>query len=139
MKNPAILIFLLVLLCVQCQWYQDLPKVDYGGSNRSENSNHHTQTAGDYPPNSKPGNCYAKCMIPEGGTEWRTVLCPAKVTRRVVHQVQTVLREYGYYEGDGSDRIDDETKDALKAFQKDNGLPMGSLDMETLKKMDISY
>lgn len=74
-----------------------------------------------------------------GFTAWETVLCPADITLNVINQVQDALRERGYYEDDGSNTLDGTTKAGLVAFQKDNGLPIGNLDMKTVNMLNINY
>ena len=99
----------------------------------------------DKPLNAKPGACYAKCLIPDESdpeqkwTEWREVVCGGNITKGLVKNIQEALREKGYDTGEASRSINAETKAALKHFQKDNGLPMGQLDFETLKALGVPY
>jgi len=148
MKKHRLLILLITLLFTQCQFYQNLPKADEDNSSntteRYSDNNYRSSSLGGYPPGAQPGKCYAKCMIHNEGedkkfTEWRDVLCPGQVTQHIVHQVQNALRTEGYYEGTNSSTMDKEVKDALVKFQKDNGLPMGSLDFDTLDILGIRY
>ena len=67
------------------------------------------------------------------------------VTTELVRKVQNALMTRGYEVGPaGADNIlGSDTKSALVKFQKDNGLPVGALDFETLKsfrcKIDFSH
>jgi len=212
MKNLTTLIILLALLCVQCDFYQNLPRTDYDPAPVSTNKPKPTSNdymvvyngrSGEYPPNAEPGKCYAKCMIPDlydieeiqlaiytgkewlesvelevreieieptlietytivvdttqtdkyeivnvevkelvekrGFTQWMDVLCPGSVTASLVHQVQDKLKAYGYDPGPHDNIMEKRTKTALVKFQKDNGLPNGNLDFETLNALNISY
>ncbi len=77
---------------------------------------------------------------PGGFTEWREVVCGSDVTTALVRQVQQALMARGYNVGAaGADNVmGRDTKAALVKFQKDNGLPVGNLDFETLKALGIN-
>ncbi len=77
---------------------------------------------------------------PGGFTEWREVVCGNDITSALVRQVQQALMSRGYDVGTaGADNVmGRDTKAALIKFQKDNGLPVGNLDFETLKKLGIN-
>ena len=76
-----------------------------------------------------------------GFTEWREVLCENQVTNYTISQIQNALISRGYslpkYGADND--FGTETKEALKKFQRDNGLPIGNLDFETLKALGVQY
>ena len=76
---------------------------------------------------------------PGGFTEWREVVCGGDITSALVRQVQQALMARGYDVGTaGADNVmGRDTKAALIKFQKDNGLPVGNLDFETLKALGI--
>lgn len=74
----------------------------------------------------------------EGFTIWKEVLCGPycggasfKVT-----DIQESLKEKGY-DIDINNRLDNKTKAALIQFQKDNNLPIGQLDVETLRMLGV--
>jgi len=73
-----------------------------------------------------------------GFSEWREVVCANKITVNLVQQVQRRLKGKGYNPGPIDNVIGTRTKAALVQFQKDNGLPIGNLDMETLKALGIN-
>ncbi len=67
-------------------------------------------------------------------TEWREITCCYRVMDRPdISKVQKALKVRGYYKGKIDGKIGEQTKAALVKFQKDNGLMIGSLDMQTLK------
>ena len=74
-----------------------------------------------------------------GFTEWREVLCANEVTTAVISQVQAALAARGYNPGPADNVMGTRTKAALVKFQKDNGLPVGQLDFQTLKALGINY
>jgi len=74
-----------------------------------------------------------------GFTEWREVLCSGDVTVSVIRQVQDALRSKGYDPGPTDNVMGSRTKAALVKFQKDNGLPVGQLDFQTLKALGVNY
>ena len=75
-----------------------------------------------------------------GTTEWREVLCSNRVTTARIQQIQSALMSRGYNVGPrGADNVmGPDTRNALIKFQKANGLPVGNLNMETLKALGIS-
>jgi len=79
-------------------------------------------------------------LVKKGGfTEWREVVCNYKVTAELNRQIQIALRDRGYNPGPIDNIIGTQTKAALVKFQKDNGLPIGSLDVETMKALGVNY
>lgn len=80
-------------------------------------------------------------IVSAGGfvEDWREVVCESDITPRLIAQVQKALIDRGYDVGPaGIDNIlGVDTKAALKKFQQDKGLPIGSLDFETLKALGI--
>ena len=80
-------------------------------------------------------------MVKQGGfTEWREVVCEGDITRDLVRKVQQALISRGYDVGTaGADnRMGAATKAALVKFQKENGLPVGQLDTETMRALGIN-
>ncbi len=73
--------------------------------------------------------------------EWREILCNTKLTSSKIAQIQKALIAQGYSVGNhGVDNIfGNDTKVALTQFQKDNNLPVGNLNVETLKALNIAY
>jgi len=79
-------------------------------------------------------------LVRKGGfTEWREVLCPNEVTSYTIKQVQEALKSRGYKPGPLDNILGAQTKSALTKFQRDNGLPIGNLDLETLRKLGIQF
>lgn len=80
-------------------------------------------------------------LVKEGGyTEWKEVVCQADVTPSFYRGLQEVLIEQGFLVDIPADgKINQETKEALVKYQKKNYLPVGSLDVETLRHMGLEY
>jgi hypothetical protein len=81
-----------------------------------------------------------KNLVTKGGfSEWREVVCAANVTSAVIRDVQAALKAKGYDAGASNNVLNAQTKAALTKFQKDNGLPVGAMDLETLKALGVNY
>ncbi|MFN5236851.1 MAG: peptidoglycan-binding domain-containing protein [Bacteroidota bacterium] len=79
-----------------------------------------------------------KLVRPGGFTAWREVLCPDRMPAYTIKQVQAALLKAGYFQGTPDNVMGERTKSALAKFQKDKGLPVGNLDLETLKALGIT-
>jgi peptidoglycan hydrolase-like protein with peptidoglycan-binding domain len=55
----------------------------------------------------------------------------------LVISVQRALKAAGYDPGPQDNVLGSQTKSALVKYQKDKGLPIGQLDMQTLKSLGI--
>jgi hypothetical protein len=79
-----------------------------------------------------------KLIKPGGYSEWKEVLCQNKVNSIKIQEIQEALKRRGYNPGAIDDVMGAQTKAALIKFQKDNNLPVGQLDFETLKALGVS-
>ena len=60
-------------------------------------------------------------------------------TKDQIKQVQAMLKEKSLYKGEATGTYNEETRDAIKTFQKGNGLKeTGTLNRATLEKMNIA-
>jgi PIN domain nuclease of toxin-antitoxin system len=81
-----------------------------------------------------------KVVVRKGGmSEWKRVLCSHKVGSVRIAEVQTALFFAGYYFGKIDNVLGRKTKMALIQFQKDNDLPIGALDNQTLNSLGCDY
>jgi hypothetical protein len=81
-----------------------------------------------------------KQLVKKGGfTEWREVLCGNKITGYTIRQIQKSLKDRGYNPGPIDNVLGLKTKTALTKFQRDKGLPVGQLDLETLQALGIQF
>ncbi|MDP5121078.1 MAG: peptidoglycan-binding protein [Spirosomaceae bacterium] len=71
--------------------------------------------------------------------DWVEILCESKVTVERIRSIQIALKQRGYDPGPIDNVLGRQTKTALLQFQKDENLPQGNLNLETLKALGISY
>ena len=74
-----------------------------------------------------------------GYTEWREVVCEKYKTVNFMESVQNALIDRGYYGGSVNGIMNAASKDALIKFQKDNGFPVGQLDVESLTALGVDF
>jgi len=73
-----------------------------------------------------------------GHTEWKQVVCDNQITNNLSQNIQIALVDRGYiYTVVKGKRFNPETKAALIKFQRDNALPVGQLDYETLEALGV--
>lgn len=80
-----------------------------------------------------------RLVRPGGFTEWREVLCAETITGYTVRQIQEALKARGYDPGPIDNEMGAKTKEALRQFQQENGLPVGNLDFETLSALGLRF
>ena len=74
--------------------------------------------------------------------EKRRVLGSDEVTSEMLKSMQTKLKEKGYdigKAGDAQSVVNEKFKTALFQYQKDNALPVGNLDFETLEDLGVEF
>ncbi len=77
-------------------------------------------------------------LVKEGGfTEWVEVVCETDMNAATVSAIQQALRSRGYDPGPIDNVMGAKTKQALTQFQKDNGLPIGQVNMETMRALGL--
>ncbi len=77
-------------------------------------------------------------LVKKGGfSEWKEVVCDADVTAQLVRQVQLALRAQGYDPGPIDNVMGSLTRQALRKFQQEKGLPVGNLNFETLEALGV--
>jgi len=70
-------------------------------------------------------------------TGWVEVLCEKDITFKKIRAVQQALTDKGYSVDAIDGIMDASTKSALVKYQKNNGLPEGNLNIETLKNLGV--
>jgi hypothetical protein len=79
-----------------------------------------------------------KVLSKKGGyQEWREVLCADKLDTQRILAIQKALKAEGYDPGPFDNMFGTQTKQALIKFQQDKGLPVGNLNLETLKSLGV--
>ena len=80
-----------------------------------------------------------KMLSKKGGfAEWKEVLCEPLITESKISDIQIALKREGYDAGPIDNQMGGKTKQALVKFQQDKGLPVGNLNLETLKALGVS-
>ncbi len=79
-----------------------------------------------------------KELVRKGGySEWKEILCADKLTASKIIAIQKALKANGYDPGALDDVFGAQTKAALIKYQQDKNLPVGNLNMETLKSLGV--
>jgi len=76
-------------------------------------------------------------QVSEGRLEWRRVLCETNVSRDIIARVQTALRSAGHDPVFIDGVIGPKTTAAMKAYQREKGLGVGSLTYRTMESLGI--
>lgn len=80
-----------------------------------------------------------KSLVAKGGyQEWKEVLCADKLNEQRILAIQKALKAEGYDPGPFDNMFGAKTKEALIKFQQDKGLPVGNLNLETLKALGVN-
>ncbi len=79
-----------------------------------------------------------KTLLKQGGyTVWKEVLCENKISSSTISAIQRALKNRNYDVGTIDQVLGAQTKAALTQFQRDNGLPIGQLDVDTLNRLGV--
>lgn len=79
-----------------------------------------------------------RTLVKAGGfTKWVEVLCEDDIDERLYSRLSQELSLRGYETGSEAEYPNPKTKAALIKFQKDNGLPIGQMDFETLEALGL--
>lgn len=79
-----------------------------------------------------------RVLVEKGGYQvWREILCGNDLTVDKIIQIQKALQAKGYNPGPIDDVFGPLTKAALIQYQKDKGLPVGNLNLETLRSLGL--
>ncbi|NOZ89707.1 MAG: peptidoglycan-binding protein [Epsilonproteobacteria bacterium] len=73
----------------------------------------------------------------KGYSKWTPVVCESNMTPTTIKKVQDALKRAGYYQGQINGIWDLESKKALRAYQKANGLAVTRLSIESMKSLGI--
>lgn len=94
------------------------------------------------PPNNAKFSIIEQQIIDKQGhfSEWQAVICTivCNLQAASIRPIQERLKAKGY-EVEVNNIFDDKTKAVLIQFQKDNDLPQGQLDVETLKMLGVEF
>ena len=78
-------------------------------------------------------------MVEPSRVVWKRVVCQSSITSATIIKLQKALKEKGYYKGPIDGIVGSQTRAAIKAFQKDNGMPVGGgVTYQILKALGIN-
>ena len=77
-------------------------------------------------------------LVSQGELRWAEILCETNVTPGVVRNLQTTLKDKGFYDGAIDGRLGPSTMAAVDAYQRRNNLATGSLTLETMRKLRVA-
>jgi len=78
-----------------------------------------------------------KVKITEGHMMWKRTMCETNIDSNLVLKIQRYLRKDRYNPGPVDGILGRQTRRALKSFQRDKGLAIGSITYQTLEYMNI--
>jgi len=76
-------------------------------------------------------------QVSGGSMEWQAVLCETNSTRSKIKRIQQALADEGYNPGGIDGSFGRQTGEAIKSFQRDQGLATGGITLETLRKLGV--
>jgi len=79
-----------------------------------------------------------KTMISPSSVQWKKVVCQSNMGSSKLKEVQKALQKEGLYKGPIDGITGTLTKEAIKAYQKKNGLAVGGLTHEVMKALGVS-
>lgn len=80
-----------------------------------------------------------RVLVKKGGYQgWREVLCGSDLNEAKISQIQSALKAAGYNPGPIDNVFGTQTKEALKSYQRAKGLPVGNLNLETLRSLGVN-
>ncbi len=77
-------------------------------------------------------------MVEPSRVVWKRVVCKSSITSATIIKLQKALKEKGYYKGPIDGIVGRLTREAVKAYQKDNGMPVGGITYQVLKSLGIN-
>ena len=75
--------------------------------------------------------------VADGRMEWRSVLCETNVNVGSIAEIQAALKKAGFDPGTTGGTMTPKTVEALRSFQKQKGLAVGGLTLETLDMLGV--
>ncbi len=78
-----------------------------------------------------------KVKVSESYLKWQPILCETNTTKDVINHLQSALKAKNYKITSVDGEYGEETKAAVRAYQKDNNLTQGALTLETLKSLGL--
>lgn len=77
-------------------------------------------------------------LVEKSYSMWKEVICSVDLTSEILNRIEELLSIHGFFEENlVDDTWDSQSNSALIAFQRFNNLPIGSIDIETLKLLGL--
>lgn len=68
---------------------------------------------------------------------WLGVVCRNKLTPNFIKRLQRALQEVGSSDGEISGELFGDTLESLKAYQTNHNLPVGFVDLESMRSLGL--
>ena len=81
---------------------------------------------------------YETVKASAGKMEWRPILCSTNVSEDIISRLQIALQDKGFNVGVIDGVLGAGTMNAIKRYQRDNGLAEGQITIETLESLDVA-
>jgi len=78
-----------------------------------------------------------KKKIAEGYAKWVPIVCQTSINTTMIREVQKALKNKGFYHGPIDGVWGAESKAAMRAFQRANGLPVAGLSMASMEALGV--
>ncbi len=77
-------------------------------------------------------------MVSPSQVVWKRVVCKSSITSNTIIELQKALKAEGLYKGPIDGIVGSQTRNAVKAYQRKNNLPVGGITYQTLKALGLS-
>jgi len=77
-------------------------------------------------------------MVEPSRVVWKRVVCKSSITSSMIIELQKKLKELGLYKGPIDGIVGRQTREAVKAYQKQQGLPVGGITYQVLKSLGVT-
>ena len=78
-----------------------------------------------------------RTKVSDGHLEWKPVQCETNMSKKVLSELQTKLKQSGYYSGPIDGIIGSGTLAGVSSYQQAKGLPRGGLTLETMEQLGV--
>jgi len=78
-----------------------------------------------------------RIKVTEGKIVWQRTMCETNINTSIISKIQFALRKAGYNPGPADGVLGPWTREALKNYQKDKRLAIGSITYETLSSLGL--
>lgn len=75
--------------------------------------------------------------VSDSRLEWQSILCETNTNPNIISSMQRALKMRGFDPGRIDGVMGSETMDAVQAYQRSKGMPMGQLTIDTLKSLNV--